>query len=119
MPTLEVKTCSLFTSFKVADGSGAWTYGDLMHLTGAPLAQGSALAGYAWETGGSKQVVYVGSDRHIYELSYSAGSTWSHSDLTHLMGAPDASDELVVGYEWTSQFARQVVYLDTRESAYP
>lgn len=98
----------------VADGSGAWTYGDLMRLTGAPLAEGSALAGYAWETGGSKQVVYVGSDRHIYELSYSAGSTWSHSDLTHLMGAPDASDELVVGYEWTSQFARQVVYLDTR-----
>ncbi|HET8853623.1 MAG TPA: hypothetical protein VFN02_13965, partial [Ktedonobacteraceae bacterium] len=87
-----------------------------MLLTGAPLAEGSALAGYAWETGGSKQVVYVGSDRHISELSYSAGSTWRHSDLTQLVGAPQASDDLVVGYEWTAQFAKQVVYLDTREN---
>ena len=99
-----------------ADGSGTWTYTDLLQLTGTPLAEGSALAGYSWETGGSKQVVYVGSDRHIYELSYSAGSTWSHTDLTQLTGAPEASNELVIGYEWTAQFAKQVVYLDTREN---
>jgi len=95
---------------------GMWAHSDLTQLTGAPPAEGSALAGYAWETGGSKQVVYVGSDRHIYELASSSGGTWSHTDLTRLTGAPEASNELVIGYEWTAQFAKQVVYLDTREN---
>jgi len=100
----------------VADRSGTWTYADLMQLTGAPLAAGSALAGYAWETGGTKQVVYVGLNRHVYELTYSAGGTWSHTDLTQLTSAPEASNELVLGYEWTAQYAKQVVYMDTREN---
>src|SRR6266567_827452 len=72
-----------------ADGSGTWTYTDLLQLTGTPLVEGSALAGYSWETGGSKQVVYVGSDRHIYELASSSGGTWSHTDLTRLTDAPE------------------------------
>jgi hypothetical protein len=95
---------------------GTWKYIDLTQLTAAPLAAGSALAGYAWETGGSRQVVYVGFNRHIYELTCSINGAWSHIDLTQLIGAPEASNELIIGYEWTAQFAKQVVYMDTREN---
>src|SRR6266516_3725508 len=46
----------------------AWSFADLTSLTGAPLAVGSALAAFAWETGFSKQVVYVDSNHHLFEL---------------------------------------------------
>ncbi len=36
-----------------------WQWVDLTTLTGAPPASGSALAGYTWSAGGTKQVVYV------------------------------------------------------------
>ncbi len=83
---------------------------------GAPLLAGSALAAFAWESGLSKQVVYVATDRHIHELAFAEGGQWKHSDLTQRVHAPLASDEVIVGHEWTSKFAKHIVYLDAGEN---
>ena len=45
-----------------------------------------------------------------------SNGTWTHTDLMKLTNAPGASDTIIVGYEWSSQFAKQVVYLDLREN---
>src|SRR6266566_4851358 len=95
---------------------GRWRYADLMQLTNAPLPGGSALAAYAWETGNTKQVVFVGRDSHVHELTMDANGSWSHTDLTHLLRAPDAGNDVIVGYEWSAQFAKHVVYLDKKEN---
>jgi hypothetical protein len=95
---------------------GRWRYADLMQFTNAPLPGGSALAAYAWETGNTNQVVFVGRDRHVHELTMDANGSWSHIDLTHLLRAPDAANDVIVGYEWSAQFAKHVVYLDKKEN---
>ena len=95
---------------------GRWRYADLMQFTNAPLPGGSALAAYAWETGNTNQVVFVGRDRHVHELTMDANGSWSHIDLTHLLRAPDAGNDVIVGYEWSAQFAKHVVYLDKKEN---
>ncbi|MFL5690385.1 MAG: hypothetical protein ACJ795_01140 [Ktedonobacteraceae bacterium] len=53
-----------------------WSLTDLTAATSAPLAAGSTLAGFAWETGRSKQVVYVGGDHHVHELTLKPKSVW-------------------------------------------
>lgn len=100
----------------VARADNKWRYVDLTSLTSAPLASGSALAGFAWETGETRQVVYVGSERHIHELRMDLNGSWTHMDLTHLTGAPAASNGVIAGHEWTSQFAKHIVFLDTGEN---
>ncbi len=101
----------------VAGEDNAWRSTDLMEVTGAIDVAGSALAGYAYETGGTKQVVYVGSDRHVHELTMPLNGMWQYIDLTQpISGAPDASSDVIVGQEWSSQFARLVIYLDTAEN---
>jgi hypothetical protein len=100
----------------VADLDNRWRYTDLTQVTSAPLVSGSALRGYAWETGGIKQVIYVGSDHHVHELMMDASGSWKHTDLTNLIGVPDAGDDVILGYEWTAQFAKCVFYLDTQEN---
>jgi hypothetical protein len=96
---------------------------DQWHLTnlteaakGAPLMDGTALAAFAWESGLSKQVVYVATDRHIHELALVPDGQWIHTDLTAHIHAPLAGNELLVGQEWTAKFAKQVVYLDASEN---
>ena len=75
----------------VAKG-GSWQHADLTELTGAPTPTGSAgacVSGYAWETGGSKQVVYPDSDGHIHELYIRKGErSWKHADLTEVTNSP-------------------------------
>jgi hypothetical protein len=46
------------------------------------------IATYAWEKGGTKQVVYRAADGHIHELFVAVGGSWSHADLTQMTGAP-------------------------------
>ena len=89
-----------------------WTFADLTGLTGAPLAAGTALTGYAWETGSAKQVVYVASNHHVYELRLSIQGTWEPTDLTQLLGLPEASFDTIAAHEWTPQFAKHIVFLD-------
>ena len=70
------------------------------------------IAAYAWEKGGTKQVVYRASDGHIHELFVSVGGSWSHADLTQLAGAPQpAPDSAFSGYEWEVGGTKQVVYI--------
>lgn len=100
----------------IAGVDTAWQYTDVMSLTSAPLVDGSALAAFAWETGGTKQVVYVGADHHVHEVMMEKRGRWVYTDLTERIGAPDASNEVIVGHEWSDQFAKHVVYLDTLEN---
>lgn len=97
----------------IAGADAAWQYTDVMSLTGAPLVDGSALAAYAWETGETKQVVYVGADHHVHEVVMDKSGRWVYTDLTERIGAPDASNDVIAGHEWSAQFAKHVVYLDT------
>jgi hypothetical protein len=53
-----------------------WNSTDLTAVASAPLAAGSTLSGFAWETGRSKQVVYVGRDHHVHELALERNSVW-------------------------------------------
>jgi hypothetical protein len=101
----------------VCGQDGAWTFADLTDLTSAPLAAGSALTGYALETDRAKQVVYVDSNFHVNELRMPIlQGTWEHTDLTQLLRLPEASEDVIAAHEWTPQFAKHVVYLDTAEN---
>jgi hypothetical protein len=100
----------------VCGQKAGWTFTDLTALTGAPLAVGSALAASSWETGRTKCVAYVGSNNHIYELQMPLQGSWERTDLTQLLGAPEASEDILVAHEWTPEFAKHIVYLDTTEN---
>jgi hypothetical protein len=93
-----------------------WSFVDLTSLTGAPLAVGSALAAFAWETGFSKQVVYVDRNHHLYQLQMSLQETWKHIDLTQKLGLPESSQDVLTTHEWTPEFAQHIAYLDTAEN---
>src|SRR5260221_12362813 len=95
-----------------------WSYADSTSLTSSPLVGGTALAGYAWETGEAKLIAYVGSDRHVHELMMDANGKgkWQHTDLTRLVRSPEAGNDVLAGHEWTPQFAKDVVYLDASEN---
>jgi len=51
------------------------------------------LHGYAWEVGGTKQVVYTTQDGHLHELSVVVGGSWFHADLTQIAGAPTVAPD--------------------------
>jgi hypothetical protein len=91
-----------------------WKKADPTQDTGAPAAvPGSALSGYQWVVGGSKQVAYFDSAGHVHELSVELGKNWSAADLTQEATAPAAvSGSALSGYEWTAGKSKQVVYLD-------
>jgi hypothetical protein len=89
-----------------------WRSADLTVLTGAPPPNGSALAGYAWSAGGTKQVVYRDQKSHIIELFVAEGSPWRWVDLTVLTGAPPPAGPALAGYDWPNGQTKQVVYVD-------
>ena len=89
-----------------------WQWVDLTVLTGAPPASGSALAGYPWSVGGTKQVAYVDGQGHVIELFVAEGSPWQWVDLTVLTGAPPANDSALAGYDWPNGQTKQVAYVD-------
>ncbi len=93
-----------------------WSFTDLTSLTGAPLAVGSALAAFAWDTGLSIQVVYIDRNHHLIELHKPLQETWKHTDLTQLLGLPESSQDVLAAHEWTPEFAQHIVYLDTAEN---
>jgi hypothetical protein len=100
----------------VCGQQGTWTFADITSRTGAPLASGSALAAYAWETGNAKQIVYVGSNHHICELRMPLQGAWEYTDLTQLLHVPESSEDVIAAHEWTPEFAKHIVYLDTAEN---
>lgn len=101
----------------VAGLDNVWTFNDLMSLTGAPAVDGTALTGFAWETGSTKEIAYVSEDRRVQELQVVGSGKWIHTDLMKATHAPQtASNLMVVGHEWSSRFAKHIVYIDTLEA---
>ncbi len=86
-----------------------WKWVDLSELTGAPLPGSTALAGYDWYNGKTKQVVYVDGRGHVIELYIGVGDAWQWADLRELTGAPPPSDTVLVGYSWLAGGTKQVV----------
>jgi hypothetical protein len=41
---------------------------------------------------------------------------WKQTDLTQLLGVPEASEDVIAAHEWTPEFAKHIVYLDTAEN---
>jgi hypothetical protein len=103
--------------YEIASGpDGKWSVQNLTSLTKAHLPSGSALTGFAWETGEEKSIAYVGGDRHVHLLQKPLQGNWEHIDLTGHLNLPDASDDVIVGHEWTPQFAQHIAFLDTNEN---
>lgn len=93
-----------------AIAGGNWQHADLNALTGAPPAV-AVTAGYSWSTGRSKQVVFVGDDDHIHELSVEMDKSWQHVDLTAQTNAPTPASKYMVGYQWEAGQCKQVAYV--------
>jgi hypothetical protein len=93
---------------------GGWNHLDLMTvptLADAPrAAPWLPLAAYGWETGQTKQVVYVTTDGHIHELSFPFGGSWSHTDLTVRAGAPSAAGSSISACSWETDKSKLVVF---------
>ena len=92
--------------------AGRWGHADLTAATGAPSAAAWSPIGYGWESGASKQVVYLTRDWHIHELS--ASFAWSHADLITdvLPNLPSpAVGSRIAAYSWETNHSKQVVYV--------
>ncbi len=89
---------------------GTWQHADLNAITGAPPAI-AVTSGYSWSAGHSKQVVFVGDDDHIHELSVEIEKPWQHVDLTALTNAPRPDSKHMVGYQWEAGQCKQVAYV--------
>jgi hypothetical protein len=104
---------------------GSWQHADLTQLTGAPIpnlgkdfpVMWGRLNAYAWETGKSKQVVYLTPDGHVHELYAQSGGSWHHADLTAITRAPPAETNVyspchfASGYAWETGKSKQVAYI--------
>lgn len=91
-----------------------WQHTDLTELTNAPLVDGTALSGFEWTAGYTKQVVYVDHNYHIQEMHVSPGGQWQIMDLTAITGAPLAEGTHIAGYDWAAGRSKQVAYIDNR-----
>ncbi|HEX7733277.1 MAG TPA: hypothetical protein VF458_00385 [Ktedonobacteraceae bacterium] len=89
---------------------GSWQHTNLSVLAGAPPAI-QVTAGYSWNAGNTRQIVFVGDDAHLHELYQEAGRPWRHIDLTALTNAPLPGSHHMVGYEWTERCSKQLVYV--------
>jgi hypothetical protein len=81
-----VGTDKFVHEFDIAAG-GIWDDNDLTTLAGAvPPIPTSALAGYRLDDD-SKHVFFIGTDKHVYEFYFTAGTGWVYNDLTALARA--------------------------------
>ncbi|MBA2680892.1 MAG: hypothetical protein H0U76_21160 [Ktedonobacteraceae bacterium] len=93
-------------------GNGQWDVLDLTRKAQAPLADGTALTGYEWAQGGSKQIDYVDPLGHIQELASSDGITWTVSDLTALTKSSPSNKNALSSYQWSRLGSKHVDYID-------
>jgi hypothetical protein len=73
--------------------NSSWTEKDLTALSGSEsVASGSGVAAFVI-AGGTDQfeVYFIGTDKHVVELSSTNNTTWTSADLTGLTGAPLAT----------------------------
>ncbi len=90
---------------------GTWSHTDLTDFAGAPLADGSSLVGFAWEGGGTKQVIYTGNNGNIYELVAGPDNMWRYADLTSLTSSPLVDGTALAGYAWETGETKLIVYV--------
>jgi hypothetical protein len=91
-----------------------WECTDLTALTNAPLVDSTAICGFEWTAGNTKQVVYVDHNYHIQEMHVGTGGYWQIADLTELTGAPLAEGTHIVGYDWPAGRSKQIAYIDSQ-----
>ena len=91
-----------------------WKCTDLTALMQAPLVDSTALCGFEWTAGQTKQVVYIDHNNHVQEMHVAPEGQWQLTDLTQLTGAPLAEGTHIVGYDWAAGESKQVVYIDSR-----
>ena len=92
---------------------GIWDDNDLTTLAGAvPPTPTSALAGFRLGTD-SKHVFFIGTDNHVYELYFTAGTGWVYNDLTSLARAvPPAATSAIDGHR-LSDDSKHVFFIGT------
>jgi hypothetical protein len=90
-----------------------WDDNDLTTLAGAvPPIPASALAGFRLGTD-SKHVFFIGTDNHVYELYFTAGTGWVFNDLTSLARAvPPAATSAIDGHR-LSDDSKHVFFIGT------
>lgn len=68
---------------------GKWTYMNLTKEKGAPApADGTPIKGFEFAGAGSRSIVYIGHDLHLYEVSVNLDGTWEIVDVTAESGIP-------------------------------
>ncbi|MEU7062090.1 hypothetical protein, partial [Streptomyces sp. NPDC046197] len=70
---------------------GKWTHANLTGRAEASPAVGSALSGYEWAAGNSKQVAYIDSVGDVQELYVIPGAQWSQENRSANAGAEQAA----------------------------
>ena len=90
-----------------------WVDNDLTTLAGAvPPTVTSALAGFRLSND-SKHVFFIGTDNHVYELYFTAGTGWVYNDLTALARAvPPAATSALAGFR-LSDDSKHVFFIGT------
>lgn len=102
---------------------GPWRSLNITDRAAAPRVRSSVyhrLATFSWPEERAKQVIYVGDDRHIYELSRRVDTDWFFADLTLLTGAPNAhpNDDLISAHAWREGGGKQLVYVGADHHIY-
>jgi len=80
-----------------ADNYGWWRHDDLSAASGTPGPQGGVLCAYAFETDGTRHVMYASSEPDVHEL-WRDENGWHHNDLTLAAGAPATDFAPIAGY---------------------
>ena len=92
---------------------GIWADNDLTTLAGAvPPIPTSALAGFRLGTD-SKHVFFIGTDNHVYELYFTAGTGWVFNDLTALARAVRPAATSAIDGHRLSDDSKHVFFIGT------
>ena len=96
---------------------GIWADNDLTTLAGAvPPTPTSALAGFPLGPAlgpNTKHVFFIGTDNHVYELYFTAGTGWVFNDLTSLARAvPPTPTSALTGHS-LSDDSKHVFFIGT------
>ena len=94
---------------------GIWHRSDLNTLVGAPPANGRALTSYQWRQSGSRLIAYLDTSNHVQLLASINANNWTLIDLTHLLNAPVANGNTLLGYEWQQGGQAVLYFLDEND----
>ncbi|GCE20981.1 hypothetical protein [Dictyobacter kobayashii] len=92
-----------------------WAVSNLTNLSNRPPASGQSLAGYDWEQGDLRVLIYVDENKHLQELSLPPYDRWQGTDLTLQAVTSLVSDSGLVGFGWSLQGTKEVVFVDVNQ----